>query len=349
LQPRQSRQLSSHGIVQASTVFNPNGTAFVADMSGTVQAFSPAGDLLWRQKLVGGISATPAVLPEEPALFVGTHAGAVYRLDSRTGQVKWRKDVPSRTDPRILSDLLFLESPRLLVLSSWGARFVALDAASGEEKVSWDAGLHARSAAAADTRDNLYALRAVRGRGVQFVQLSRDGEERVLFTEPEDERGVNRALVAAPPVLNESRATAYLVINRTGGGHLVAWSLSSNKEMWRAKLPAQVEAAPTVLKDGTVILADLAGAVRSFASDGNQLWTYETDSEYLLAGGIADGVGTFIVGDPLGQVHHLQTGGLGKVICELQRSIQARPSFSPKGELYVPSSEKAVHILAPRT
>ena len=299
LQPHPSRQLTARGIVHASTVFNSNGTVFIADMSGTVQAFSPAGELLWRKSLAGGISSTPAVLPNESALFVATHEGAVCRLDGDSGDLQWRKDVPSRTDPRILSDLLFLEGPRLVVFSSWGARFVALDAASGEEKISWDAGLHARSPAAADRSDNVYTLRAARGRGVQFVRVSRTGEECVLFTEPEDERGANRSLVAAPPVLHESRARAYLIINRTSGGHLVAWSLASDTEVWRATLPAQVEATPTVLRDGTVVLADLAGAVRSYTSDGKPLATYQTDSEYVLAGGVADAAGKFLICDPL--------------------------------------------------
>ena len=332
--------------MQAAVVFNATGHAFVADLAGGVQAFAPDGKRLWQVTLEGGISATPAVSADDASLFVGTHHGRVYGLESASGAVRWRREIPSKSDPRILSDLLSLPRAGLVVGSSWGGQFHALDGQTGQEKFRWDAGLSPRSAAASDREESIYCLRARSGQGVEFVRVDEGGQERVLLREPEDPRGARRALVAAGPVLDEDRAVAYLVLNRIQGAQLLAWSLKDGAERWRRPLPASVQATPAILPEGEVVVADLAGSVQSVSAEGVPGFRYVTGSEYVLAGGVGQADGTFWVADPAGVVHTVDGSGSGAAFFEAPRSIQARLSFDPKGRLHVPCGDHAVYVLA---
>lgn len=332
--------------MQAAVVFDQAGTAFIADMAGGVRAYAANGKLLWSVKLAGGISATPVVHPDDRSLFVATHTGSVYRLEAASGAVRWRRGVPSTSDPRILSDLLHLPRADLVVFSSWGGRFHALEAPTGQERFGWDAGLSPRAAAAGDRDENLYCLRVRSGQGAEFVRVDARGQERVFFREPEDQRGARRALVAAAPVLDEGRAVAYVVVNQGRRGQLVAWSLKTEATLWRQTLPAAVQATPTVLQGGEVVVADLAGSVRGFSSEGELRFRYSTGSEYLLAGGVGQADGTFWIGDPLGVLHAVNRRGSGAAFFEAPRSIQARLSFDPLGRLHGPCTDRLVYVFA---
>jgi outer membrane protein assembly factor BamB len=332
--------------VQAAVVFNQAGTAFVADMAGRVQAFAPDGKLLWRVKLDGGISATPVVLSDDGSLLVATHLGSVFRLEAASGATQWRRAIPSRSDPRILSDLLHLARTDLVVFSSWGGRFHALEAQTGQERFSWDAGISPSSAAASDGQENVYCLRARAERGVEFVRVDLRGQESVLFHDPEDQRGARRAVVAAAPVLDEDRAVAYLILNQVRGSQLVAWSLKTGAELWRQKLPAAIQATATLLTGGELLVADLAGSVHGFSPEGTVRFRYATGSEYLLAGGVGQADGRFWIGDPSGVLHAVDRHGAGVSFFEAPRSIQARLSFDPRGHLHVPCSDRIVRVFA---
>jgi outer membrane protein assembly factor BamB len=171
LVPVPTRQLHARGAVQASVVFDSEDRAFVADMAGFVSAFAPDGKRIWERQLEGSISATPACDPESGWLFAGTHEGWVYCLENADGAVLWRKRLPSWTDARILSDLLFVPALRAVVLSSWGESFRALEALSGQTLQSWAAGIHPQSGAAATANGDIYFVRAVRGRGISFARV----------------------------------------------------------------------------------------------------------------------------------------------------------------------------------
>ncbi len=340
------RRLPAQGAVRAAVVFNQAGTAFVADMAGGVQAFASSGELLWRTKLDGGISATPVVHRDGRSLLVGTHTGSVFRLDAASGATQWRREIPSKSDPRILSDLLHLARADLVVFSSWGERFHALEAQTGQERFSWDAGISPSSAAASDGQENVYCLRARAGHGVEFVSVDARGQERLLLREPEDQRGARRALVAATPVLDEDLAVAYCIFNQAHSAQLVAWSLKTGTELWRQKLPAAVQATPALLEGGEVVVADLAGSVHGFSPEGMLRFRYTTGSEYLLAGGVGQADGTILIGDPLGVVHAVDRHGAGIAFFEAPRSIEARLSFNPLGHLHVPCGDRLVYVFA---
>lgn len=341
------RRLAAAGAVQASVVFDAEGTAYVADMAGGVQAFSSDGTRKWRVKLTGGISATPVVHPKEPRLFVGSHAGWVCALDTATGATRWRRELPTKSDPRILSDLLLLVEADVVVLSGWGGSFHALEAATGEERFSWDAGISPTAAAAADGRGNLFCLRAVAGKGIEFVRVTAKGEAAVLHHQPEDARGARRALVAAAPVVDEARGRVYFITNENKAALLHAWSLQSERRLWSRRLAHAVQATPTVLHNGGVVVADLAGFVQGLDAEGEVVWRYASGSEYLLAGGVAEAEGAFFIGDPLGMLHVIDVRGVGKPVFEGSRAIQARPAFDTEGRLYLPSTSHEVFVFSP--
>ncbi len=342
---RLKTRLRAQGALQASVVFDRHGTAFVADMAGWAQAFSSQGERRWQTQLDGPVSATPALHATEPALFAATQRGSVYALSADTGAVRWRREIPTRSDPRILSDLLFHAPSGRVILSSWGGRFIALDAAMGAERASWDAGISPAAGLGADRQGRLYALRAVGGKGIQLVCLAADGTETVLHTEPESSRGARRALVAAGPVADDAGDTLYAVLNGDTTGALCAWSIESKALRWRTSIPACVQATPAVRSDGTVLVADLSGHLQAVAPDGAVRWRRFLGCEYLLAGAVSDNVGTCFIGDPLGQLHAVGADGKARVIVEAERAIQSRPSFDPSGRLFLPSTDRSVYVL----
>ena len=338
---RASKHCPALGAVQASAIFDAAGTAFVADMAGSVQAFATKGRRRWQIRLQGGVSATPVLDPSDSMLFVATHTGDVVAVEAATGVIRWRRAIPTRKDPRILSDLLLLPRSNRIVLSSWGGRFFALDAATGEPRHDWDAGISPQSAAAADLEENVYTVRAVSGRGTELVRVGVDGQEAVLHREPEDSRGAGRALVAAAPVVDANRGTLYWVVSRERAGQLLAWSLARGALGWRRELAAPVQAALTLLTDGTVIVGDMAGHVHAFDPEGTRRFERALDCDYLLAGGVsagADGL-PFVIGDPVGVVREVDVQGSMKRLFEATRSIQARPSVDPAGHLHVPCTD----------
>ena len=342
--PKPARRLAARGAVQASAVFDADDRVFIADMAGWIQAFASTGVPLWQHQLDGAVSATPAVDVSAGRVFVGTQTGWVYALATGDGSVLWRKSIPTRSDARIVSDLLFLATHQRVVLSSWGGRFNALDTATGEIAHTWDAGISPQAGASADTLGNCYCLRAVRGEGVAFVRVAPDGAESVLWLQPEGPRGASRMVVAAAPVLDEPRGIAYFIVNRGRDSALHAWSLRDARLLWLRDFPRMIVATPALRPDGALVIAGMDGAVRALSVDGLPLFHYQTGADYLLAGAVGDSLNTTFVGDPLGRLHVIDPGGRGRTAFETTRSLQARPAFDRRGHLYLPSTDRTVHI-----
>lgn len=342
--PKPIQRLPARGAVQASVVFDAQDRVLVADMTGLVRAFADNGRRLWETQAKGGISATPAVDADAGLLFVGTHTGWVCAFHTANGAVAWRQRLPSTSDSRILSDLLYVASRRAVVLNSWGGQCCALDAASGQIQQTWDAGISPQAGASSDARGNLYFLRAVRGEGIAFLRVAADGMESILHRVQEGRQGASRMIVASAPVLDESRDGAYFVANRDREGLLHAWSLSADRLLWSRPLERGVMATPSVRADGVVVLADMTGSIRGFGPDGSPQWQYATGSEYLLAGPISDAAQRVYLGDPLGSLHVVDAGGAGRVIFEAPRAIQARAAFDRRGRLYVPCTDRHIYV-----
>lgn len=337
-------KLKTRGAIHASPVFDEAGRCLVADMAGWVQAFAPDGRQAWQVQLDSAISSTPAVGLKQGRLFAGTHRGSVYALETSSGATLWRKTVPSKTDPRILSDILHLERSQLVVLSSWGGQFVALDAESGQERFTWAAGVYPSSAAAADAQENVYCIRAVDDRGVECVRVDTAGKEQVLHREPADDRGVRRALVAAGPIIDAAQDLVCFVLNRKKSAELLGIS-RSGEVRWRRNVPFTVQAVPTLQRDGSFLLTDLAGAVLGFGPEGGLALRHETGCEYLLGAAVANADGAAYLGDPWGRIHQVDPDGTVRILFEAPRSIQGRPSFDSAGRLYVPCTDRSVYVL----
>jgi len=347
-EPRPVRTLVAGAGIQASVVFDLEQRAFVSDLGGGVRALSREGKPLWQQTIEGAVSATPAVDLEQGRLFVGTHSGWVYSLKCTNGAVLWKVRLPSASDPRIMADLLFLTDPDRVITSSWGGLFHALDAASGATLHTWNAGISPQSAASADSRSHVYCLRAVRDEGISLVRVASDGSETVLHRSPEGDPPANRAVVAAAPVLDDERNTLYFISNGGRVGRMHAWDLVNDQVQWSLEFERALVAAPALRPDGVLVVADMTGAVSGVRSGAIQ-FRYETGCEYLLAGPVCDGVSRTYVGDPNGWLHRLDPAGKGQTLFEASRSIQARPSWSPAGELYLPAMDGRVHVFPSRS
>jgi outer membrane protein assembly factor BamB len=341
-------RLSMAGAVQASAVFDNEDRGFVADMTGAVRAFGADGARIWETTLEGGVSASPAVDAKGERLFVGTHSGWIYAIRNRDGAVLWRSRLATQSDARIVSDLLHEPTQGVVVGSSWGGRFHALDARSGESRRTWDAGISPGSAAAAGADGTLYCLRAVAGEGTVFFRVSPDGEERVLHREPEATRSANRLVTSAAPVLDEARGRVCFMANGDKAGRLHAWSVEGERLEWSRDLPAASVATPTLGGDGTIVIADLEGNLRSFDVRGEPRFVYATGCEYLLAGSVTDADGRVYLGDPWGRLHVVEPDGAGRPVHETARAIQARPSFGLEGTLYLPGTDRAIHLFRNR-
>jgi len=344
LAPEPTRRLTARGAVQASVVFDEQDRVFVADMAGWIQAFNPQGEVRWQRRLAGGVSASPALDAEGGRVFIGNHAGWVDALQAADGNVLWRRKLPSKGDARILSDLLYLPAQRYVVLSSWGGQFHALDAASGETKHTWDAGLWPQAGASADAQGHLYCLRALRGEGVTLFSVFPDGKEIVLHTQSEGRRGAQRMVTAAATVLDESRGVAYFLVNGDRDCGVHAWSLREHRQVWRRSVPCAVVATPALGPGGNLVFADMEGSVHALAPDGATVYRYVSGAEYFLCGAVCAADGQAFVGDPLGRLHVVDRAGTGKPIFEAARSIQARPAFDQRGDLYVPSTDRTVYV-----
>lgn len=338
-------QLRATAAVQASVVFGSTDTAFVADMAGTLLAFAPDGGLRWRVSLPAGVAASPALSPDDQTLFAGTLAGTVHAVEAATGRLRWEHSIPTTSDPRILSDLLWWAAADSVVCSSWGGQFHALTSTSGTTKRTWDAGRAPAAAAATDSTGHCFCLRAASENGVQLLRISPDGTESVLHTEAASEDWIRRVPVVAAPVLDAERARVYALINRERGAALLCWSLPANRLLWSQSLPHCSTATPTLLADGSIAVADLAGTLHALDPlEGAVRWQYTAGVDYFLAGPVADDAGTIWIGDPLGRVHEVQPTGQGRILFEAARSLQARPSFSPSGHLHVPGTDGTVRV-----
>jgi outer membrane protein assembly factor BamB len=340
------RHLETRGAVQAAVVFDADDRAFVADMAGQVQAFDSQGGLLWHRQLEGGVSATPAVDPDNHRLFAGTHFGWVYALRTTDGSVLWRQRLPTTSDARILSDLLYLPARARLVVSSWGGQFRMLAGATGEIGGSWNAGLAPQAAASADPQGNIFCLRAVRGEGVTFVRVATDGTETALHRVAEGARNAARMVVAAAPVIDAARAVAYFIANIDRDSELFSWSLAEARLWWHRRIPRMIVATPALRPDGAIVVADTSGVVEVVAASGESLAHKVTGADYFLAGPVCDGAGIVFVGDPCGVLHALDVRGVARRLFEAPRSLQARPAFDQRGNLYLPCTNRRVYVFA---
>src|SRR5262249_53911849 len=153
--------------------------------------------------------------------------------------------------------------------------------------------------AAASRSAAIYSLRALAGHGIEFVRVSATGEPTVLHRVPEGKRGARRTLIAAAPILDEERQSAYFVDKGDAGACLTAWSIQNDAIAGKSPQHHGVQATPSLRPDGVIVIPDLGGVVQAVQPDGSQLFEYRSGCEYLLAGAVADQTGRVYLGDPL--------------------------------------------------
>lgn len=89
----------------------------------------------------------------------------------------------------------------------------------------------------------------------------------------------------------------------TRDGDLVSLDLPTGRPLWRKKVEAGFEAAPT-LSGSRVLISDLEGGVHAFnAADGAKMWTHQTEEKSEIKASVAVADGSAIVGAYDGTLH----------------------------------------------
>lgn len=340
------RRLPAQGGLRGSPITGPSALVYLADMAGWIQAFDAAGERVWQTRLHGSVSAAPALDPETGRVFVSTHGGITYAMHGENGSILWQRAISGSGDRRITSDLLYLGSPPSVVLSSWGGEYIILAASSGEVIRHWDAGIYPRCGAAADSSGHRFFLRAVDGQGIELLSVMESTPLRVLYRQPEGDRGARRMVVAASPVVDESRSVVYFITNLDRASRLNAWSLEANRLLWQRDFRRMAVATPAVAANGLILFAGMDGILRGLQpEDGSTVFEYSTGCDYLLAGAVCAREGGVFLGDTNGILHGLDLEGHGSGIYEAPRSIEARPAFDHQGNLLLPVSDGSVIVM----
>jgi outer membrane protein assembly factor BamB len=340
--------------VTASPVFREDGTCFIADFAGNVYAYSPSGELIWHQSIQGGIQSTPALRDDDQILFIATFEGYVYALDTEKGSIAWQQEIPSESDPRILSDLLFLPRSKKLIVSGWGYKYFALDTnREGAIHQTWPAGSTLYAGASANLEETLYMLRArwsanQSEQGVELIETNaQTGDEKSLFFQPPGKKPLKFMKIASPPVLSTNERKIYYIINIDDRSFFCCHDLETNRMVWQRSFSRHLLTTPAILPDGTIAIADLKGQVLLLdPKSENHKIRYNTQTPYLLGSPVSDRQGKIFIGDIEGNVHCIQPNGEGTILFKTGRCIQGRPSFDPDGRLFVPCTDGIVYVLS---
>ena len=105
------------------------------------------------------------------------------------------------------------------------------------------------------------------------------------------------------PVVEDGR-----VLFATKDGDLIALDLSTGKPVWRSKVEAGFEGAPTCASS-LVVIADLEGGIHAFSfADGGKAWSYTTEAKSEIKASVAMANGVAVVGSYDGTLHALSAG-----------------------------------------
>lgn len=356
LEPQLSGALPLKGSVKAAPVFAEDGVVFAADRAGWAHSFSADGVERWSVELDSGVDASPALSDDDATLFVGTFGGWVHALDAASGETKWKHELPSQRDPRILADLLYHHPTKSITTSSWGGKFVMLDAETGESRHEWEAGIYPRAALAADPDGLFYGLRVEWNHGTRlFCAHPISGLEEILFQQPADSATPDHINCFAGPVIADDRLIA--VFNRNNDSYVAAFNLTSGEMIRQSatRLPT-FNVPPAILPTSGLRLAGMDGKLYSIISSGDS-WIEGAitplEAEYALSPVICDAVGKWINCTVTGKIllSHLErefdlASLTERTVFQAPRSIEGRPAISPQGRLYVPCMDGKVYVFA---
>ncbi|MBP9947302.1 MAG: PQQ-binding-like beta-propeller repeat protein [Vicinamibacteria bacterium] len=105
----------------------------------------------------------------------------------------------------------------------------------------------------------------------------------------------------ASPVIQGDR-----VVVATRDGDLISLDLATGKAVWRGKVEAGFEGAPTLSSTGLVLAPDLEGTIHAFAAaDGKKVWSHVTEEKSEIKASVAIAGSVAIVGSYDGTLHAL--------------------------------------------
>ncbi len=340
--PKAKAPLRAKGRIHASPVADLHQNIFIADMSGLVQAFSRKGARLWRKTLEDGVHATPAVHFETSQktarLLIATVNGWLYCLNAANGEEHWKERIPSEGDYRILSDVLCLPKNKLVVVSSWGEKFTALNLEDGSQAFTWDAGSFPYAAASAAAEETIYSLRSRWSRtdpcGIALIQVNpSDGEaETAYFHELDRNQDVLSVLTA--PVIDEKNNRLWFMVYEGRETLLYCLNRKDGEVEEIRRFEGHVTATPALMADGSLIIADMQGQVNALDAGGSPQYHYDTGADYLLSGPICDQQGNTFLGDVYGTIHCITSNGEGKPIVEDKRGFEGKGAFAGQNLLF---------------
>ena len=269
-------------------------------------------------------------------VYAASRAGNVTRLDTASGQSKWRVSLGKRISSGVGGDAT------LVVLASEDGEVFALDAQSGV--VKWRARVSSEVLAQPKVGEGLVLVRSADSKIFAFGV--EDGKRRWVYQRPA------AALIVRSPVgLTIHLGSAYAGFS---GGKLAAISLANGASRWEAtvSLPkgaTELERVTDIVGDPSaqgreVCAAAYQGRVACYdAQNGNQLWSREMST---LTGVAFDARYAF-VSDDKGAVHALDRNN-GRSVWKQDRLAHRQLSLPlPLGtEIAVGDLQGYVHFLA---
>jgi outer membrane protein assembly factor BamB len=226
------------------------------------------GAILWSAELAGPETGfSPAI--DGDAVFVTDTAGAVARLDLRTGAERWRIALEPTRNPVAVDGRLYVGTTE--------GRYVALDSADGSVRWQWQppAGIEAVNGTVVDgvaylnTNDGLLAVSI------------ESGEELWRF------RTVTGRV--ATPAIGE-RLIAVSALGSDPRGEVYAIDRSTGAELWRHASPSGRQIAPPSIVGELVVVPSVSDGVHAFDAQSGAL-------RWQLQAGANNGQALAVTGD----------------------------------------------------
>jgi outer membrane protein assembly factor BamB len=279
----------------------------------------------------GGIVSSPAVGPDGTVYFgleIGSDTslitrGRLYAI-SPAGEAKW----VFNTDDWIDATPLISADGRIY-FGDWDGTFYCLDAATGADIWSMDAGAFIVGSAAQGPDGTLYVG---------------TGESLLLAIDPVD-GGIKWVFPA------EDWIFAAPVVGPDGRIYVGSWDdrlyaiEPDGRLAWSALTGGDITGGAALMADGTVVVGSRDRFVYAINPDGTLRWAYETGDGVESAPSIGPD-GSVAIGSTDGFVYRLSPNGELIWRADLTEAVYSTPSWRADGSVVVGASDFKVHALS---